>query len=56
LNTRIKKCNKDGVDELLNSEFPIDYPVTETGITSLGLACTLPDKTPQNNFDNKQMV
>ena len=45
LNPKIKRYKYDEIDEILNSEFPIDYPVTDTKMPCLSLACSLPEKT-----------
>ena len=45
INPKIKRYKYNEIDEILNSEFPIDYPVTDTSMPSLSLACSLPEKT-----------
>jgi len=30
----------------LNSEFPIDYSITDTDMSALSMTCTMPDRTP----------
>lgn len=45
INPNIKRYNYDKVNEILNSEFPIDFPVTDTKMSTLCLACTLPEPT-----------
>ena len=42
LNPRIKKYDLNGANDIFNSEFPIDYPVTDSGMCSLSLACSMP--------------
>ena len=45
INPKIKRYKFGEIDEILNSEFPIDYPVTDTRMPCLSLACSLPEKT-----------
>ena len=45
INPKIKRYKYDEVDEILNSEFPIDYPITDSRMPCLSLACSLPEKT-----------
>lgn len=46
INPKIKGYKFDEVNEILNSEFPIDTSVTDTNITPFGLACARLDDTP----------
>ena len=45
INPKIKRYKYAEIDDILNSEFPIDYPVTDTRMPCLSLACSLPEKT-----------
>ena len=38
---KIKKCKNNEVLEILKSEFPVDYPVTDTNLSSLSFACSV---------------
>ena len=38
---KIKKCKKNEVLEILKSEFPIDYPLTDLNLSTLSFACSL---------------
>ena len=44
------------MDEILDSEFPINTPVTDTKMSSLGLACSLNDKTEQHKTMNLRLL
>jgi hypothetical protein len=46
LNPNIKRYKYDKINEILNSEFPVDYPITDTRMSALSLACSLPEPTP----------
>ena len=46
LNPNIKRYKYDKINEILNSEFPIDHPITDTKMSALCLACSLPEPTP----------
>ena len=41
LPTKIKKCKTGEVKDIIASEFPINYPITDTGLTVLSHACSL---------------
>lgn len=43
----IKHYQFDGINEILNSEFPIDFSITDTDMSALSMTCTMPDRTPQ---------
>jgi hypothetical protein len=38
---KIKKQKLKEVQEILSSEFPVDYPVTDTNLSSLSYACSI---------------
>ena len=40
----------------MDSEFPIDYPVTNTRMSCLSLACSLPEKYPQKKPYNEKLI
>jgi len=44
------------VNEILNSEFPIDYPVTDTGMSSFHLSCARLDDTDNRKHANTLMA
>ena len=47
LNTKIKQYKFDDVKDILESgEFPIDFPVTDTQMSALSLACSMADTSP----------
>ena len=56
LNPNIKRYKYDKINEILNSEFPIDYPITDTQMSALSLACSLPEPTPQHKVHSKKLV
>ena len=57
LNPKIKTYKFEGIDEILNSdEFPIDFPVTDTQMSSFSYACTFPDGTPQRKAANLKLL
>jgi hypothetical protein len=37
----VKKQKLKEVQEILSSEFPVDYPVTDTNLSSLSYACSI---------------
>ena len=41
LSTKIKREKIDEVQNVLNSEFPVDYPITDTGMSALSFACSM---------------
>ena len=45
LSTKIMKHRVDQVKDVLNSEFPVDHPITDTGMSALSFACTLTEDT-----------
>ena len=52
LNPKIKKYKLQEIQNILSSEFPVDQPVTDTKMSSLCLASSLSDNTPQKNEMN----
>ena len=38
---KIKKQKLKEVHEILSSEFPVDFPVTDTNLSSLSYACSI---------------
>ena len=46
LNPSIKRYKYDKINEILNSEFPPDFPIGDTEMSSLCLACSMPEPTP----------
>ena len=44
------------VANILDSEFPVDTPITDTTMSALGLACSLPDSNPTENQANSQLL
>ena len=53
INPKIKRYQLDGVKQILNSEYPVDFPVTDTNMSALSLACSLSDATPQHKAANR---
>jgi len=48
INPKIKAYRFDEVRKILDSgEFPINYPITDTQMSSLGLLCAMPDISTQ---------
>ena len=56
LNPKIKKYKFDGVEEILNSEYPIDFSVTDTQMSAFSLACSLGEKTIQHPPYNQKLL
>ena len=44
LSAKIKKHKVKEVQDVLNSEFPVDYPITDTRMSALSFACSLTEK------------
>ena len=57
---RIKNYKFEEVQEILNSEYPIDYTITDVGLSAFMYACSLPDQTPpqrkQYNLKMLQLI
>ena len=47
LNKYIKEYDFDKINEILKTEFPIDYPITDINMSVLSVICTMRDRTPQ---------
>ena len=47
LSTKIKREKIDEVQNVLNSEFPVDYPITDTGMSALSFACSMTENDNQ---------
>ncbi len=45
INPKIKKYKMIEVKNILSSEFPVDEPITDTTMSSLCMACSLPATT-----------
>lgn len=57
LNKFLKSNNYQKVYDLVSCEdFPIDFPITDTGISSLGFTCALPTNTPEDCIINKHLL
>ena len=56
LNTKIKQYKIHEVDEILQTEYPINHTVTDTNMSALSLICSLPDNMPENKLANQQML
>ena len=41
LSTKIKRENIEEVQHVLHSELPVDYPITDTGMSALSFACSM---------------
>ena len=41
LSAKIKKHKVPEVSDVLNSEFPVDYPITDTRMSALSFTCSL---------------
>ena len=46
INAKIKRYKTDEVNEILNSEFPIDFVINDIGMSKLSMACSLHDEQP----------
>ena len=56
INPKIKKYKFDEVENILKSEFPVDEFVTDTLMSSLCLACSLPDNTEDKQPKNQRLM
>ena len=53
---KIKKYKLNEVTNILNSDFPTDYPITDTKMPSLSLACSLSDDTEAHHQMNRKLL
>ena len=44
LSAKIKKHKVKEVQDVLNSEFPVDHGITDTRMSALCFACSMPEK------------
>ena len=56
LNPKIKKYKFKEVKNILDSEYPVDEPITDTQMSALCLACSLSDSTEKHQELNEKMV
>ena len=56
LNPNIKRYKYDKINEILNSEFPINYAITDTKMSSLSLVASMPEPTAQHKVHNKKLI
>ena len=43
----IKGYKFDEINEILSSEFPVNFSITDTDMSALLMICTMPDRTPE---------
>ena len=56
ISPKIKRFKHQEVEEILDSEFPINTPVTDTQMSSISLTCSLPDNTQQHHANILRML
>ena len=56
INPKIKKYKLPEVKNILQSEYPVDEPVTDTKMSALSLACSLTDAGQQLNDLNAELL
>ena len=56
ISPKIKRFKHQEVEEILDSEFPINTPVTDTQMSSLSLTCSLPDNTQAHHANIQKML
>ena len=56
INPKIKKYNFDSINNILGSEFPVDYPVTDSQMSALSLACSLSDHCEELHELNAKLI
>ena len=56
INNSIKRFEIQKVASIINSEFPTDYAITDSGITAIGLAASQAEKEPKYKPHIKRML
>ncbi len=56
LGPKIKRYDFDEIQKILDSGFPIDYPVTDTKMPALTAICSLKDNTSQHQEVNADFL
>ena len=56
LSAKIKKHKVKEVQDVLSSEFPVDYPITDTRMSALSFACSLTENTAAEKQRNFEML
>ena len=56
LNPKIISYSYEQVAKIMNSEFPVDYPITNTNMSAFQMACSMPDNTEVRQESNQKML
>ena len=56
LGAKIKKYDLEAAEEILERDFPINYPVSDTQMPPLGLICSLCDHTDEHRGINQRIL